>query len=85
MHLTVAACVAVARAIEVGMEETGRPLLAHKDQSIGMQLEPVFDRRLQRLQRLRVMIADDRHGMVWHCSDKRVVEKGAKVKVAIGA
>ena len=50
MHLTVAACVAVARAIEVGMEETGRPLLAHKDQSIGMQLEPVFDRRLQCLQ-----------------------------------
>ena len=48
---------------EVGIKDRGHAILPQQDQRIGEGLEPGFNRRLEGLQRLRIMIGDQSDGM----------------------
>ena len=80
--LTVAAVVSVFRAVEVGVENAGVALRPEENQGVGERLEPSSDGRFECLERLRVVIIDQSHGVERVRQHQRMVEDGAEVVIA---
>ena len=82
MVVAVIAGVYIRRTEKIGIKDARHTFFAQQNDRIGQRLEPGFNGRFQRLQRLRVVVVDKRDGVIWNSGKQRTIEDSAHVEIA---
>ncbi len=82
MVVAVIAGVYIRRTEKIGIKDAGHTFFAQQNDRIGQRLEPGFNGRFQRLQRLRVVVVDKRDGVIWNSGKQRAIKDSAHVEIA---
>ena len=80
--LSIAAGIFIGCAEKIGIKDRRHTIFTQQDQRIGQRLEPGFNRRLEGLQRLRIVVCHQRHGVKRVCFHQRAAEYLAHVIIA---